>query len=205
LLSSNLPFIIFFIKYFLHAFLHFHFHLQIYISTILSKFLFHLQIYISTILSKFIFPSLLFACIPTFSSPNLFLFPPFYPNSTTNYVWFCLIFLATLHHFLQSWISLDDLRILFQFKESPVSRNQSLTMLLHHRRVCSSNICPCCLVVVESIEHCMFLCDDLVSVWRVCGLSQIPNTTQRLDCFDWSKMVRYMGILSSSLCGWYGV
>jgi hypothetical protein len=55
---------------------------------------------------------------------------------------------------------------------------------LHHRHVCSNNICPRCLTSAETVEHCLFLCDDSKSVWNRCGLHDIlytlPNSTDRL-------------------------
>jgi hypothetical protein len=59
--------------------------------------------------------------------------------------------------------------------------------VLYHRWVCNSNLCPRCLVAVESIDHCLFLCTDVVRVWRACGLPQIPNSTQGIDSFEWCK------------------
>jgi hypothetical protein len=52
--------------------------------------------------------------------------------------------------------------------------------ILNRRRVCSSNLCPRCLVLPETIEHCLFTCEDAIAIWRACGLDHVlPPPTDR--------------------------
>jgi hypothetical protein len=101
------------------------------------------------------------------------------------YSWF-LNPLSTDNHLNWQWIWRLKLPASIQFFIWQVLHRSIPTKeVLYHRRVCNSNLCPRCLVAVESIDHCLFLCTDAVRVWRACGLPQIPNSTQGIDSFEW--------------------
>jgi hypothetical protein len=59
--------------------------------------------------------------------------------------------------------------------------------VLHHRRVCNSNLCPRCLVTPESIEHCLFRCIDAICVWKACGLECALASLHNGDLFSWCR------------------
>ncbi|GAU43217.1 hypothetical protein TSUD_301040 [Trifolium subterraneum] len=60
---------------------------------------------------------------------------------------------------------------------------------LHHRHVCSTDLCPRCSAAAETIDHCLFLCADSVSVWNMCGLHAIPYSLQSTDRISWNDLV----------------
>ncbi|CAJ2633416.1 unnamed protein product [Trifolium pratense] len=61
--------------------------------------------------------------------------------------------------------------------------------VLHHRRVCTSNLCPRCLTGSETIEHCLFHCVEAVCVWKTYGLDSTLSFLQGGDPFSWSRRV----------------
>ncbi|XP_045831415.1 uncharacterized protein LOC123922770 [Trifolium pratense] len=59
--------------------------------------------------------------------------------------------------------------------------------VLHHRRVCSTDLCPRCSVAPESIDHCLFRCAVSARLWRECGLNISPRNSHDEDNFSWYK------------------
>jgi hypothetical protein len=59
--------------------------------------------------------------------------------------------------------------------------------VLHHRRVCNSNLCPRCSTGSETIEHCLFWCFDAVCVWKAYGLERILPSPQSGYLFTCSR------------------
>jgi ribonuclease HI len=61
--------------------------------------------------------------------------------------------------------------------------------ILNRRRVCSSNLCPRCLVLPETIEHCLFACTDAIAIWRACGLDHVLPPPIDTNLFCWCRDV----------------
>jgi ribonuclease HI len=61
--------------------------------------------------------------------------------------------------------------------------------VLHHRRVCHTNICLRCSVSSETIAHCLFWCSDAVGVWKAYKLEHILPSLQQGDLFSWCRNV----------------
>ncbi|MCH83724.1 hypothetical protein A2U01_0004550 [Trifolium medium] len=73
--------------------------------------------------------------------------------------------------------------------------------MLHHRQVCTSDLCPRCSLASETIDHCLFLCGDSVDIWNMCGLHSVPSTIQGVDRLTWCKQLgkRYGNIVFVTL------
>ncbi|KAK2425496.1 hypothetical protein QL285_035738 [Trifolium repens] len=47
-------------------------------------------------------------------------------------------------------------------------------VVLHHRHVCNTDVCPRCTNASESIEHCLFYRPTSIHIWRACGIHSLP-------------------------------
>ncbi|PNX74924.1 ribonuclease H, partial [Trifolium pratense] len=73
--------------------------------------------------------------------------------------------------------------------------------MLHHRQVCTSDLCHRCSLSSETIDHCLFLYGDSVAIWNMCGLHSVPSTIQGVDRLTWCKLLgkRYGNIVFVTL------
>ncbi|GAU47359.1 hypothetical protein TSUD_403620 [Trifolium subterraneum] len=84
-----------------------------------------------------------------------------------------------------SWVLKERLCMFFTWQA--IHMSIPTRAVLHHRHVCTTDICPRCAIASESIEHCLFTCNDAASVWRAYGLHVIPNSSHGVDNFTWYK------------------
>ncbi|PNX71251.1 ribonuclease H, partial [Trifolium pratense] len=94
------------------------------------------------------------------------------------------------NHSNWKWIWQVRLPSNIQFFVWQVLHNSILTKdVLHHRRICDSNVCPRCLDAFETILHCLFDCTEARCIWNTIGLHNlIPNSTVD-ELFNWCRQV----------------
>jgi hypothetical protein len=61
--------------------------------------------------------------------------------------------------------------------------------VIHHRRVCDSDVCPRCSTTAETISHCLFDCIEAGCIRNAFGFhNSRPNLTEE-GLFDWCRKI----------------